>query len=89
MQIKADVTGCPVERPEVSDAAALGAALLAGVGVEKFASLGEAAAAAVRIDSVFAPSAVSVEQYQAPYAHYLQFSQRFQPAAGKLAEPTP
>jgi len=76
LQIKADVTGCTVERPAVTEAAALGAAMLAMVGVGQFPSLAAASAAAVRIGSVFTPDPRAVEQYQGPYAQYLRLSTR-------------
>jgi len=46
LQLKADVTGCPVERPVAREGGALGAALLAGLGAGVFADV-EAAYACV------------------------------------------
>lgn len=43
MQLKADLLGIPVEVPEHSEPGTLGAALLAGVGIQAYASLAEAA----------------------------------------------
>src|SRR5207244_10190284 len=47
LQIKAEITGCPIKVPQITEAAATGAALLAGMGAKIFDS-GEEAAAAVR-----------------------------------------
>ncbi len=43
MQLKADLLGIPVEVPEHSEPGTLGAALLAGVGIQAYGSLAEAA----------------------------------------------
>src|SRR5258707_10567028 len=47
LQIKAEITGCPFKVPQIIEAAATGAALLAGMGANIFHS-GEEAASAVR-----------------------------------------
>ncbi len=51
----ADVLGIPVERPRVIETTALGAAMLAGVGVGWFANLAEASAMHT-VDRVFTPA---------------------------------
>jgi xylulokinase len=51
LQIKADVSGCPLQVPDVPEAALLGAALLAGTGCGLFADIGQAAACAARHSS--------------------------------------
>ena len=43
MQLKADLLGIPVEVPEHAEPGTLGAALLAGVGIQAYGSLAEAA----------------------------------------------
>ena len=55
MRIKADVTGRAVRVVEVPEAAALGAALLAGVGVGTYRSAEEAAASVVRPSTTYEP----------------------------------
>lgn len=71
MQIKADVTGRRVRVVEVPEAAALGAALLAGVGAGIFASAAEAAASVARTATTYHPdparSAAYDRYYQAVY----------------------
>ena len=55
LQIQADVLGIPIERPEVLETTALGAALLAGMAVGFFADA-DAVAEARRVARVFEPS---------------------------------
>lgn len=52
----ADALGIMVERPEIVETTAMGAAMLAGVGAGSFASLADAAAAMRRVDRSFEPS---------------------------------
>ena len=67
-QIVADVTGKRVKVPEVKEATALGAAVLAGYGVGIYPSIAEGAARVVRWDRTFEPNpdnkAVYEELYQ-------------------------
>jgi glycerol kinase len=51
----ADACGLEVERPEIIETTAMGAAVLAGVGQGLFASLEEAAGAMRRVDRRFEP----------------------------------
>jgi sugar (pentulose or hexulose) kinase len=69
-QIKADVTGKEIRIPEVDDAAALGAALLAGTGVGQYSSLKKAAEEAVQIRSVFKPNSKHQRFYASAYRNY-------------------
>ncbi len=66
LQIKANVTGYPVARPRVTEAGALGAALLAMGGAGEFASLAEASQAVVKIDAVFTPNAAARKNIRGP-----------------------
>ena len=54
-QIKADVLQRPVHQPRVLETTALGAAMLAGVGVGAFSDLEEAGERLVHIESTFEP----------------------------------
>lgn len=60
-QFLADMTGVTVERPQVTETTALGAALLAGLGVGLFPTL-EVAASAWRPDRVFTPQLPQAER---------------------------
>ncbi len=67
-QIVADVTGKPVKVPVVKEATALGAAILAGVGVGIWKSVEEAAAATVKWDKTYQPNAENKAVYDQLYA---------------------
>ena len=56
MQNKADVSGCPVATPEIDEATALGAAMLAGTGVGLYSSLEEAANQVYKPGKIFEPN---------------------------------
>jgi xylulokinase len=55
MQNKADMSGIPVETPEVTEATALGAAMLAGTGIGVYRSLEEAVERVCKPGKVFEP----------------------------------
>jgi xylulokinase len=69
-QIKADVTGLPVTVPHTPETTALGAGLLALVGVGAHATLAEAGARAVHITDRFEPRPAAQAQYAETYAVY-------------------
>lgn len=70
LQMKADVTGLPVEQPEVTEAAVLGAAMLAAAGQGAFHSLAESSAAWYRKRRTFTPDNDRQRAYQEPYRRY-------------------
>ena len=70
LQLKADITGIPVAVPRVTEAAALGAALLAGVGAGIFASAAAAADACLRIAETRTPDPARQRFYDQRYALY-------------------
>jgi sugar (pentulose or hexulose) kinase len=63
MQLKADLTGVPVEVVDHPEAGALGAAIGAGLAVGTFASLEEAVAAMVRPGRRYEPDAARAARY--------------------------
>jgi len=67
-QVKADVTGLPVQRVMVTDAACLGAAMLAAVGVGFFQNLEETVKAMVQVGEVFDPVPARVSRYDELFA---------------------
>ncbi|MBV9578432.1 MAG: hypothetical protein JO057_07580, partial [Chloroflexi bacterium] len=69
-QIKADILDRPVLVPQVVEAVALGAAILAAVGIGAYGSLPEAVARMVRIDQRFEPDPSRVAAYAQFYATY-------------------
>jgi len=62
-QILADVTGCVVKIPKVTEATALGAAMSAGVGAGIYPSIAEAAKALVVWDKQFQPNLENTKTY--------------------------
>ena len=55
-QIKADITGLPVKTTQIVDSAALGLAIIAGVGTGIYSSIVEAANSIVKIDKTYQPN---------------------------------
>ena len=76
LQMQADVTGLPVERPAVTEAAVVGAAMLAAAGAGAFPSLEEASAGLYRASRVFQPDPAVHAAFAAPYARYRDLKQR-------------
>jgi len=69
-QIKADVTGLPVTLPQTSETTALGAAMLALVGIGAFGSLSEAAGRVVRLVETVEPDMAVKARYEDYYQLY-------------------
>lgn len=82
LQMKADLLGVSVERPACSDAASLGAAMLAAVGVGRFASVREASEEWYRPARVFEPDPARFAAYREAYARYLDLYQRLHGDSG-------
>jgi xylulokinase len=72
LQLKADITGIPVVTPLVTEAAALGAALLAGVGVGLFSSAAEAAERFLRLTDTYVPDPARQAAYSRQFELYRQ-----------------
>ncbi|MEE8441525.1 MAG: FGGY-family carbohydrate kinase [Spirochaetia bacterium] len=70
VQICADILGRPCVRPEVTEASALGSAILAGIGGGTFGSAGEAVDRMIRVGATFDPDMNRHEQYTEPYEEY-------------------
>ncbi len=73
LQLKADITGVPVVVPEVTEAAAWGAALLAGGGCGCFQDVTEAAFRSVSLTRRFDPDPARALCYAERFALYQQF----------------
>jgi xylulokinase len=67
LQIKANATGCPIKAPQITEAAATGAALLAGMGANIFHSSAEAASSVQHAVEIFEPDTRAVEAYNEIY----------------------
>ncbi len=70
LQMKADLTGLTVEKPAVTEAAVLGAAMLAASGQGAYRSLAEASAALYRPSRLFNPDPERHGAYQEAYQRY-------------------
>jgi len=68
--IFADVLGLPIALTDAQEGAALGAALLAGVGIGHFPDLAAATAATVRVTHIIAPQPEHTARYDELYAIY-------------------
>jgi len=69
-QIRADITGLPVERSAVSDSSAVGAAILAAVAAGQVRDVAAGAAAAGAVADVIEPQAAMRDAYDEMYGRY-------------------
>jgi xylulokinase len=72
VQICADILGRPFVRPQVTEAGALGAAIIAGVGSGVFPSFAAGVQAMVRLERTFEPDAQRQQMYAARFEEYKQ-----------------
>lgn len=70
VQLCADILGRPFHRPEVTEAGALGAAIMAGVGAGVFSSFQEGVAAMVKLERTFLPDGANTKKYEARFEEY-------------------
>jgi xylulokinase len=70
LEIVATVLGLPLERMQVEEGSAYGAALLAGVAAGEFADVGEAVARCTRVADTVPPRAEWAEAYAEGYARF-------------------
>ena len=71
LQISADILGIPIVRAAVTEAGALGAAIIAGVGSEIFPSFEDGVKSMVTLERRFIPDLDRSELYDEMYGHYL------------------
>jgi xylulokinase len=72
LQMKADICQIPLRVPQVTEAACLGAALLAGVGAGVYRDLADAVARTVRYDRRVMPDAAQAAAYDERYRLHAQ-----------------
>lgn len=84
-QIKADVTGFPVEVPRVRETAAVGAAIVAAVGVGAHPDLATAIRSMAAIDRRFEPDPARREVYDRAYEAYVALYPAIQPILDRRA----
>ncbi len=82
-QIKADATGRRVIVPEVLEAAVLGAAVIAGVGVGAFEDVTQGATRMMRPRQLIEPNPEHHARYQQSYALYRELYQAVEPLYGR------
>jgi len=82
-RIKADVTGFTVEVPRVREAAAVGAAILAALGVGEHANLRSAIRAMASIDHRFEPNPEAQRVYDAVFETYVGLHPAISPVLGR------
>jgi xylulokinase len=70
VQTCADIFGQPFTRPVITEAGALGAAIIAGVGSELFESYAQGVAAMVKLERTFEPDPRQHKRYQTHYQYY-------------------
>jgi xylulokinase len=78
-QIKADVTGRPIEVPQSDTATTLGAAILAGVGTKVYASFPEAVEKTISVRRVHEPDPALRDVYEEGYKKYRALYERLEP----------
>jgi xylulokinase len=78
-QIKADVTGRPIQVPDQPNASVLGAAILAGVATGVYRDFTDAVAQTVRIRREQQPDAANMEVYNQGYATYAALYRQLKP----------
>jgi xylulokinase len=79
LQMKADVTGLPVDRPACTEAATMGAAMLAATGAGAFATLEESVAVFYRTQRTFLPREQDRGAYEQAYRRYQELRRRLYP----------
>jgi xylulokinase len=70
VQTCADIFGQPFTRPLITEAGALGAAIMAGVGAGVFENYQDGVDAMVKLERTFEPGPSQHNRYQDRYAHY-------------------
>jgi xylulokinase len=70
LQMKADILGRPLARPKVTEAGAMGAAILAGVGAGVYSSIGEAVETLIKLERHFDPDMRRHALYEERFARY-------------------
>jgi len=84
LQLKADITGIPVVTPLITEAAAFGAALLAGVGAGVFPSAADAAARFLRLTDTYTPDPARHAAYSRQFELYQQVYPAVAPITHRL-----
>jgi xylulokinase len=84
MQNKADVTGLPVEVPEIEEATSLGAAILAGIGVGLYRDEQDAYERVYRVGKIYLPDPQLTAKYAGWYEIFRQLYPVLKPVNHQL-----
>jgi len=84
-QVCADIMGRPFMRPKVTEAGALGAAIMAGVGSGIFPSIASGVESMVRLDRTFDPSPERQRLYDGRFQRYTRLRTLVQDYSSHLA----
>jgi xylulokinase len=84
LQLKADITGIPVITPRVTEAAAFGAALLAGTGAGLWPSAAEAAERFLELTDTYEPDAARHAAFSELYDRYREVYPALAPISRRL-----
>jgi xylulokinase len=84
-QILADVFGVEAATMNLSEGAALGAAILAGVGTAAFDSVADACERAIQVDSVISPNEQKAEVYRKLHEEYRKLYPALSPTFHSLS----
>jgi len=84
LQIKADIVGLPINRIRVSEAASLGAALLAGWGSGVYSSLEDGVEHVVSVETTFTPRQEQAAHYRDRLDVYAQLYSQLRPVFVEL-----
>ena len=84
LQLKADITGIPVITPRITEAAAFGAALLAGAGAGLWTSAGQAAERFLDLTQRYEPDTARHRAYSERFELYRQLYTAVAPIAHRL-----
>lgn len=79
IQLKADVTGLPIEIPAIQEATALGAAMLAAIGAGAYRSADEAAASIYRVGRTVLPDSGCRQVYDRAFSLFGQLYETLLP----------
>ena len=82
-QIKADVTGKPIQVPASDTATALGAAILAGVGIGVYSDFQQAVEQTIQIKRIHYPNQDNYHTYQIGYRLYRELYERLKDLMAK------
>ena len=85
MQIHSDVSGIPIQIPEIQDAPLLGSAILAAVASDIYPAVSDAAAMMVRIRDRIEPVADNHEQYKFYVERYIETYSQLRELMHKMA----